>query len=73
MKTVFIEIITPLGSYKSKPGELNSEELKELQDTVIRVTEGDYSWFSITDENNNKHHFPKNILSNSIISIIVNQ
>ena len=73
MKKVYIQLITPVGTFKGRTAELNSEEFGEIQNIVKRVSDGDYNSFSITDENDNQHYFNKNIISNSVISIIVNQ
>lgn len=70
MKTVFVEIITPLGTFISQKETMDENELINLQQFVSSVSEGKYTSFSFTDNKGNKKYFSEQVLSNSILTVV---
>ena len=70
MKTVQINLEYQNKIYSSQEAEMSDEEIKTIKEFMEQISKGKISYLSF--ENNGTHfHFPKNIIENSIISLVI--
>lgn len=70
MKKVQINLEYQNKIYSSQEAEMSEAEIKTVKDFMEQISKGKMSY--LTFENNGTHfHFPKNIIENSIISLVV--
>lgn len=70
MKKVQIRLQYREKVYFSDISEINQDDFKELEVLVEKISRGNVDFFSMKNLNYT-YHFPKKILNNSIISIII--
>lgn len=70
MKKLQIKLEYQDKTYSSQIAEVSEEEIVEIKNFLEKVTKGSMSY--LTFENEGTHyHFPKNIIENSIISLVI--
>ena len=70
MKKVQINLEYQNKIYSSQEAEMSDEEIKTIKEFMEQISKGKMSY--LTFENNGTHfHFPKNIIENSIISLVI--
>ena len=70
MKKVKINLEYQNKIYSSQEAEMSEDEIKTVKDFMEQISKGKISY--LTFENNGTHfHFPKNIIENSIISLVI--
>ena len=70
MKKVQINLEYQNKIYSSQEAEMPDEEIKTIKEFMEQISKGKISY--LTFENNGTHfHFPKNIIENSIISLVI--
>ena len=70
MKKVQINLEYQNKIYSSQEAEMSDEEIKTIKEFMEKISKGKMSY--LTFENNGTHfHFPKNIIENSIISLVI--
>ncbi len=70
MKKVQINLEYQNKIYSSPEAEMSDEEIKTIKEFMEQISKGKISY--LTFENNGTHfHFPKNIIENSIISLVI--
>ena len=70
MKKVKINLEYQNKIYSSQETEMSEDEIKTVKDFMEQISKGKMSY--LTFENNGTHfHFPKNIIENSIISLVI--
>ena len=70
MKKVQINLEYQNKIYSSQEAEMPDEEIKTIKEFMEQISKGKMSY--LTFENNGTHfHFPKNIIENSIISLVI--
>jgi len=70
MKKVQINLEYQNKIYSSQEAEMSEDEIKTVKDFMEQISKGKMSY--LTFENNGTHfHFPKNIIENSIISLVI--
>jgi hypothetical protein len=70
MKKVQINLEYQNKIYSSQEAEMSDDEIKTVKDFMEQISKGKMSY--LTFENNGTHfHFPKNIIENSIISLVI--
>lgn len=70
MKKVQINLDYQNKIYSSQEAEMSEDEIKTVKDFIEQISKGKMSY--LTFENNGTHfHFPKNIIENSIISLVI--
>lgn len=69
MKKVQINLEYQNKIYSSQEAEMSEDEIKTVKDFMEQISKGK---MSLTFENNGTHfYFPKNIIENSIISLVI--
>jgi hypothetical protein len=70
MKKVQINLEYQNKIYSSQEDEISEDEIRRLKDFIELISKGEVSYLAF--ENNGTHfHFPKNIIENSIISLVI--
>jgi hypothetical protein len=70
MKKVQINLEYQNKIYSSQEAEMSDDEIKTVKDFMEQISKGKMSY--LTFENNGTHfHFPKKIIENSIISLVI--
>lgn len=70
MKKVQINLEYQNKIYSSQESEMSEDEIKTVKDFMEQISKGKMSYLAF--ENNGTHfHFPKNIIENSIISLVI--
>ena len=70
MKKVQINLEYQNKIYSSQEAEMSDKEIKTIKEFMEQISKGKISY--LTFENNGTYfHFPKNIIENSIISLVI--